>query len=48
VDDIVSITPKDLDIERVGDTVKISFRYEKRVPLFGPASLLLDYHASAP
>lgn len=48
VDDIVSITPKDLEIERVGDTVRISFRYEKRVPLFGPASLLLDYQASAP
>ena len=48
VDDIVSITPKDLDIERDGDKIRISFRYEKRVPLFGPAILLLDYHASAP
>lgn len=48
VDDIVTITGKDLAIERVGDKVRVSFGYEKRVPLFGPASLLLDYKASAP
>ena len=48
VDDIVTITGKDLAIERTGDKVRVSFGYEKRVPLFGPASLLLDYKASAP
>ncbi|MCL4744920.1 MAG: DUF4845 domain-containing protein [Burkholderiaceae bacterium] len=48
VDDIVSIGAKDLQIERDGNSVRVSFRYEKRVALFGPASLVLDYQASAP
>lgn len=47
IDDIVSISGKDLLIERDGQQVKISFRYEKRIPLFGPASLLLDYEGSS-
>ena len=47
VDDIVSIQGKDLVITRDGNKVTISFRYEKRIPLFGPASLLLDYQGSA-
>lgn len=47
VDDIVSIKGKDLKIERDGSNLTVSFRYEKRVPLYGPASLLLDYQGSA-
>lgn len=47
VDDIVSIKGKDLKIERDGQKLTVSFRYEKRVPLYGPASLLLDYQGSA-
>lgn len=47
IDDIVSITGRDLVIERDGQLVMISFRYEKRIPLFGPASLLLDYEGSS-
>ncbi len=47
IDDIVSIQGKDLVVTRDGNKVTISFRYEKRVPLFGPASLLLDYQGSA-
>ncbi len=47
VDDIVSIKGKDLRIERDGSNLTVSFRYEKRVPLYGPASLLLDYQGSA-
>lgn len=48
VDDITSITGKDLVIEKRqdGHTV-ISFQYEKRIPLFGPASLVIDYQGSA-
>lgn len=48
VDDITSITGKDLVIEKRqdGQTV-ISFQYEKRIPLFGPASLVIDYRGSA-
>ena len=48
VDDISSITGKDLLIKRDGSKVAISFHYERRIPLFGPASLLLDYKGTAP
>jgi len=47
IDDIVSIRGKDLLVKRDGATVSISFRYEKRIPLFGPASLLLDYQGTS-
>jgi len=40
---IVSIEPKDLIITKVDEKVKISFAYDKEVPLFGPAYLLLKY-----
>ena len=40
---IVSIEPKDLNITKVDDKVKISFAYDKEVPLFGPAFLLIKY-----
>lgn len=47
IDDITTITGKDLVIEKRSDghTV-ISFQYEKRIPLFGPASLVIDYRGS--
>ncbi len=47
IDDIVSIRGKDLSVARDGSKVAISFRYEKRIPLFGPASLLLDYQGTS-
>ena len=48
VDDITSITGKDLVIEKRQDGLTvISFQYEKRIPLFGPASLVIDYRGSA-
>jgi hypothetical protein len=47
VDDIVSIRGRDLQVVRDGAKVTISFRYEKRIPLFGPASLLLDYQGTS-
>lgn len=47
VDDITSITGKDLLIERGPDgRMLVSFQYEKRIPLFGPASLVIDYQGS--
>jgi len=44
IDDITSITGKDLLVEKRpdGQTV-ISFEYEKRIPLYGPASLVIEY-----
>ncbi len=48
IDDITAITGKDLIVEKRpdGQTV-ISFEYEKRIPLFGPASLVIDYRGRA-
>jgi len=47
IDDIVSIGGKDLIVDRDGQQVTISFSYEKRVPLYGPASLLIHYEGSS-
>lgn len=48
IDDITTITGKDLVIEKGQDgRTVISFQYEKRIPLFGPASLVIDYRGSA-
>ena len=48
IDDIKSINGKDLDIERApGGGFVASFRYARRIELFGPASLMLDYHGSS-
>ena len=47
IDDISSISGKDLVVTRgPNGSLVISFSYEKRVPLFGPASLLIDYEGS--
>lgn len=40
---IESISEKDLEIVKVGDELEISFAYEKKIPLFGPASILIEY-----
>jgi hypothetical protein len=48
IDDITSVTGKDLVVQREpGGGYQVSFAYEKRIPLFGPASLLLDYRGEA-
>jgi Tfp pilus assembly major pilin PilA len=47
VDYISSVTAADLDITKEGGTVVISFSYEKRIPLFANASLLLDFEGSS-
>jgi hypothetical protein len=43
---IDAIAGKDLDIVKTADGFEISFAYEKKIPLFGPASLALDYQGS--
>ncbi|MEZ5742042.1 MAG: DUF4845 domain-containing protein [Burkholderiaceae bacterium] len=47
IDDIKSIVGDDLVVEKEGEGGKISFAYEKRVPLFGPVNILMDYRGSA-
>ncbi len=43
IDDIKSITAKDLDISKVGDKVVVKFAYNREIHMFGPAYLLLKY-----
>jgi hypothetical protein len=47
IDAITSVTHNDLDIYKDGGRVVIAFAYEKKVPLFGPVSLVIDYEGSA-
>ena len=40
---IESIGGKDLEITKSGSEFEITFAYQKKIPLVGPASLILDY-----
>lgn len=40
---IESISGKDLEIVKNGDSFDVSFAYQKKIPLVGPVSLLIDY-----
>ena len=46
IDDIKSITGKDLDITKDGDGVVISFAYSYSVPLADNVRLVIDYSGS--
>jgi hypothetical protein len=43
VDDIKSISGKDIDVTKEGDKVVVSFAYEREIHLTGPAWLTLKY-----
>lgn len=43
---IDSITGKDLLIDKDNGELEVSFAYQKKIPLVGPASLVLDYVGS--
>ncbi len=43
IDDITTLTGKDLDIQKTADDLLVSFAYNKKIPLFGPVSLSIDY-----
>lgn len=47
IDDIKSISGKDLDITKVGDKTVVSFAYTREIALAGPAYLLLKYAGSS-
>lgn len=40
---ITAISGKDLEITKSGGEVVVSFAYDKKIPLVGPASLLIEY-----
>jgi len=43
IDDIHSISGKDLVVSEAGDMLVVSYAYEREIPLFGPAVLVLRY-----
>jgi type II secretory pathway pseudopilin PulG len=43
IDDINSISGKDLDVTKEGDKVVVKFAYNKEIHMFGPAFLLIKY-----
>ena len=43
IDDIKSITGKDLEVTKNGDKVIVSFAYNREIHIGGPAFLLLKY-----
>ena len=43
VDDIKSVTPKDLEISRAGDRNVVKVAWNKEIHMFGPAYLTLKY-----
>lgn len=43
IDDITSINANDLEITKEGSETVISYAYTKKIPLFGPSSLVIDY-----
>ena len=47
IDQISDVRPEDLDITKEGNQIVISVAYEKKIPLFGPASLLIEYKATS-
>lgn len=47
VNNFSSVTANDLVISKEGGKVVISFSYEKKIPLFWNASLLIDYNGSS-
>lgn len=43
IDDIKSITGKDLEVTKEGDKTVVAFAYNKEIHLAGPAYLLIKY-----
>ena len=43
IDDIQTITGKDLNVTKINDRVVVSFEYERSLPLVGPAYLVYRF-----
>jgi hypothetical protein len=43
VDNIKSISGKDLEVSKEGEKIVVSFAYQREIHLFGPAYLTLKY-----
>ncbi|MDO9030433.1 MULTISPECIES: DUF4845 domain-containing protein [Hydrogenophaga] len=47
IDDITTISGKDLEVSKQGDRVVVSFDYQREIPLMGPAYLVMKYTGSS-
>jgi len=47
IDDVTTITSKDLEITKEGGQLVISFNYRKEVPLFANVGLYMDFRADS-
>lgn len=47
IDNITAVTGDDLDISKEGNEIVIAFAYTKKIPLYGPVSLTIDFEASS-
>jgi hypothetical protein len=47
MDEMSSVTAQDLEIAKDSSGVEISFAYSRKVPLWGPVSLMFDFEGSA-
>lgn len=47
IDDITTITGKELEVSKQGDRVVVSFDYQREIPLMGPAYLVMKYTGSS-
>ena len=47
IDQIGEVKPEDLDITKEGNQIVIAFAYDKKITLFGPVSLLIEYRGSS-
>lgn len=43
IDDITTLSGKDLDVTKINDRVVVSFEYERSIPLVGPAYLVYRF-----
>jgi hypothetical protein len=47
IDNVTAVKGVDLDITKEGNDVILSFSYSKRIPLYGPVSLMIDFEGSS-
>ena len=47
IDNITAIAGTDLDISKEGNDIVITFAYAKKIPLYGPVSLTIDFEGSS-
>lgn len=43
IDDITSISSRDLDITKEGERIVISYAYQKKIPILDNVSLVIDF-----